>query len=254
MSIDLGRSFKASVERMLSSAGVLSVAILVAYGFATGVIWSELVAQAFRYALREAGVSFSGLRRAVLQDYGPAAARELDTLIDAPLGIDLGAAVGLVVVLPFVNELIFLVAIRVLAATEGTSAGFPMDAITGGLGIAYLRMVVADIIVWVTVAVGMLLIIPGVVLMILFVFVRQAIVLDGDGVVEALSNSAGLARENLGAAVVIWVVGILLTGGLLSASSVIPVAGLLTVGYAVVSIYTVALTTVAYQQATVAGR
>ena len=82
---------------------------------------------------------------------------------------------------------------------------------------------------------------------------RQAIVLDGDGIFSSLSTSYGLVRENLVAGVVIWFVGLLLTFGLLFVGGLVPIPGLTTVGFAVVSIYTVSLTTVAYQQATAAS-
>jgi hypothetical protein len=234
---------------MASAAGAVSVVAVILYGFLGGVVWQELVAQLVRYALDEAGVSYAHLREELLTEAGPAAARQFEQFADPPLGIGLAGAVALMVLLPFLGELLYVVAIRALAATRGRQTSFPTDAITGGLGIAFVRMVIADILLFVLVGLGLLLILPGIAFMILFLFVRQAIVLDDAGVIGSFKTSYGLARENLGGAIVVWLAGVTLTFGLLFFGALVPIPGLTTIGYAVVSIYTVSLTTVAYQQA-----
>lgn len=250
MSINIGQAFSESANRLLSAAGAVSVVALVVYSLVAGVIWNELVAQAVRFGLQEAGVSYAELRDAVLTEYGPVAAQQLEQFAEPPLGVGLGVAVGLFLLLPFVSEFIYVVAIRGLGATGGRDTSFPTHAITGGLAAAFVKMVIADILLFVLVGVGMLLVVPGIAFMILFLFVRQAIVLDGAGVVGSFKTSYGLVRENLGAGVVIWLAGFLLTFGFLFVAGLLPIPGLTTIGFAVVSIYTVALTTVAYQQAT----
>jgi len=248
MSINIGQTFSESANRMLSATGLVSVVALLVYALGSGVVWAELVAQALRYGLQEAGYSYETAQRVALEEGGPAAAQQLEQFAEPPLGVGLAGAVALLLLLPFISELLYVVAIRAFAATEGRGAGFPTDAITGGLGIAFLRTVVADIVVWLSVAIGMVLIIPGLVLMVVFLFVRQAIVLDGHGVLGSFSTSYGLVRENVAAAVVVWFVGLLLTFGLLFVGGFIPIPYLPTIGFAVVSMYVVSLTTVAYQQ------
>lgn len=250
MSIDLAEAFRDSADRMVSAPGGVAVALLFGYSLWSGVAFRTFVAEGIRFGLREAGYTLADMREEVIEQSGYAAWVELQQFVDPPLDVGFPVAVGLVVLLPFLSELVFVVAVRGLGAAGGPQSGFPTSQVTEGLPLAYIRSLVALVVVWVVAAIGFVLfVIPGLVLTVLFAFVRQRIVLGGDGIFEGISNSVSLVRENVLEVVVIWVVTLVLTLGGGFVFGLIPVQVVSTFLNVVVTIYTVSLITVAYQQA-----
>jgi hypothetical protein len=255
MSIDLGETFSESVDRMLSVAGGVGIGLLFLYNLFSGVVWETFVAEGIRFALAEASYSFQRLREEVIERYGYAAVRELDQFADPPLDVGFPVAVALVLVLPLLIEFVYAVSIRAFAAANRGGDGFPTSAITDGLVTAYLRMLVADVIIFVLMLIGfVLLVVPGVVLAVLFTFVRQSIVVGGDGIFEGISNSVSLVRENVLEVVVLVIVSFVLTFGGAFVFGLIPVQVVSTFLNTLVTIYLIALVTVAYQQAAATTR
>lgn len=172
-----------------------------------------------------------------------------------PLALDVGLPVllaGLAVVF-LVGEFLRIVAVRAFASDSMET--LPTDEITEGLGRTFGVLLVASLAVQVVVYGGLaVFIIPGLIAAVLTVFVRQAVVLDGDGVLEAFRSSVSTVTDNVGQLLLLLIVLLVLsfviglpTVFLAPEAAARPIAGAV-LGTAV-TLYGIAVITRAYQHA-----
>ena len=241
MALQIGRAFRDGFDELLSGRGAVFVAAFVVYGLINAVVTSSFSEAIVESLLRQAP---SGAQVGQLPATG-----------GAPLAFDIpvAAAGAGALALYVAGEALTIVAIRAFAG--GDRAVIPSDA-TRRLGRTVAVTVAAAILTGVAVAIGLVfLIIPGLVLAVLFYFVKQEIALNDSGVVESVRNSIGIVRDNFVAtallAIAIAVLGVVAG----SAVGLLPLplspavlSAVTSVISGVFGVFGIAVTTLAYLQ------
>ncbi|KAA9398898.1 hypothetical protein Har1130_11870 [Haloarcula sp. CBA1130] len=246
MALQIGRAFQDGIDELLSERGAVFAGVFIVYGLLSSVVWASL-SKAFTELFLGQLPSDAQVNQAAMAGGTPLA-------LDLPIAV---AAVG-ALVLFVVNEALNIVAIRAFASDD--RAPIP-DNVGRRLGKTVAVAIVAGIFTTIAVGIGLvLLIIPGLVFALLFFFVRQEIALNDSGIIESISNSVGIVTDNLLAtfvlAIVLAVLGIVLGGAFSLLPISLPPMVLTTVSTvlsSVVGVFSIAVTTVAYLQATESG-
>lgn len=247
MSIRLTETLSDSVDRMLSVPGGVLFALLVALKLATGVVLDTFVGAMIEFALDQTKYTFADLQDEMYERGYTIAAGELEQVYDAGLDVGVPVAILLVFLVPLLGELVRVVGVRALAAESGD--GFPTDEVLDGLGGAYLRSLLAAIVAGLLVLLGSILIIPGIILAILFLFVRQSVVLGDKGVFESLSFSVGLVKRNVLQVLAIALLLLVLFFVTQFVAGLIPVGIVAVAVTSILGVFTISLVTSAYLQA-----
>jgi hypothetical protein len=241
MALQIGRAFQDGIDELLSERGAMFAGVFIVYGLVSSVIWSSL-SQAFTEL-------FLGQLPSDVQVNQAAMAGGTPLALDLPLAV---AGVGALVLL-VVNEALNIVAIRAFASDGRESIP---DNVGRRLGKTVAVAIAAGILTTIAVGIGIVLfIIPGLVFALFFFFVRQEIALNDSGIIEAISNSVSIVTDNLLAtfvlAIVLGVLGLIL-GGVFSFFPIslppMVLTTLSTVLSTVISVFSIAVTTVAYLQ------
>ncbi|EMA19745.1 MULTISPECIES: hypothetical protein [Haloarcula] len=243
MALQIGRAFQDGIDELLSERGAVFAGVFIVYGLLSSVVWASL-SQAFTELFLGQLPSDAQVNQAAMAGGTPLA-------LDLPLAV---AAVG-ALVLFVVNEALNIVAIRAFASDDREPIP---DNVGRRLGKTVGIAIAAGILTTIAVGVGLvLLIIPGLVFALLFFFVRQEIALNDSGIIESISNSVSIVTDNLLAAFVLAVVLAVLGFVLGGAFSLLPISlppmvltTVSTVLSSVVGVFSIAVTTVAYLQAT----
>ena len=243
MALQIGRAFQDGIDELLSERGAMFAGVFIVYGLLSSVVWASL-SQAFTELFLGRLPSDAQVNQAAMAGGTPLA-------LDLPLAV---AGVGALVLLIF-NEALNIVAIRAFASDDREPIP---DNVGRRLGRTVVVAIAAGILTTIAVGIGLiLLIIPGLVFGLLFFFVRQEIALNDSGVIESISNSVSVVTDNLLATFVLAIVLVVLGFVLGGAVSFLPIslppmvlATVSTVFSSVVSVFSIAVTTVAYLQAT----
>ncbi|NHN63702.1 hypothetical protein G9463_10385 [Haloarcula sp. JP-Z28] len=243
MALQIGRAFQDGIDELLSERGAMFAGVFIVYGLLSSVVWASL-SQAFTELFLGRLPSDAQVNQAAMAGGTPLA-------LDLPLAV---AGVGALVLLIF-NEALNIVAIRAFASDDREPIP---DNVGRRLGRTVVVAIAAGILTTIAVGIGLiLLIIPGLVFGLLFFFVRQEIALNDSGVIESISNSVRVVTDNLLATFVLAIVLVVLGFVLGGAVSFLPIslppmvlATVSTVFSSVVSVFSIAVTTVAYLQAT----
>ena len=243
MALQIGRAFQDGIDELLSERGAVFAGVFIVYGLLSSVVWASL-SQAFTELFLGQLPSDAQVNQAAMAGGTPLA-------LDLPLAV---AAVG-ALVLFVVNEALNIVAVRAFASDDREPIP---DNVGRRLGKTVGIAIAAGILTTIAVGIGLvLLIIPGLVFALLFFFVRQEIALNDSGIIESISNSVGIVTDNLLAAfvlaVVLAVLGVVLSGAFSFLPISLPPMVLTTVSTvlsSVVGVFSIAVTTVAYLQAT----
>jgi len=253
MTVSVGDTLEDAVERMVTVPGMVVLVSFLAFRLTNPAVYRTFFARGAEFALREAGgYTLGDVERELLERGYADLLPVLDVVRQTGMDVSFPVAVAMLAALPFVAELLHVVGVRAFAARDPNSV--PVGEITSGLVGAYAKSLVANFVAVVLIALGTLLfLVPGLALTVLFFFVRQRIVLAGDGVFAAISESYALVKENavpmvvLGVvfwltwAVVTFVVGTIPLGGLSGAAG--RTAG------TVVIVFGISMLTSAYLQA-----
>ncbi|WP_276272707.1 hypothetical protein [Haloarcula litorea] len=246
MSLDIGSALQSGVDDLLSERGALFVAAFVLFGLVNAVVTQSLTV-AFYRRLFAALPGDAQAREQAMQ----AVSEQAGLAVDVPLA---GAVAG-VLVLFLVTELLRVVAIRAFAS--GAAAPLP-STVTRDFGSTALTAVLAAVVTVGALLIGsVLFVIPGIVVAVLFTFVRQEVALNDSGVLDAVRNSVGLVSDALlpvtGLVVVLFVLGIVVTLPLQFLPVTLPPAlttVVTTVLGQVVAVFGIAVVTDAYRQVT----
>ncbi|KOX94530.1 hypothetical protein AMS69_01320 [Haloarcula rubripromontorii] len=246
MALQIGRAFQDGIDELLSERGAVFAGVFIVYGLLSSVVWASL-SQALTDVFLGQLPSDAQVNQAAMAGGTPLA-------LDLPLAV---AAVG-ALVLFVVNVALNIVAIRAFASDDREPIP---DNVGRRLGKTVAIAIVAGILTSIAVGIGIiLLVIPGLVFALLFFFVQQEIALNDSGIIESISNSVSIVIDNLLAtfvlAIVLLVLGLVL-GGVFSLLPIpLPPMVLTTVSTvlsSVVSVFSIAVTTVAYLQAAESG-
>ncbi|AAV48045.1 unknown [Haloarcula marismortui ATCC 43049] len=243
MALQIGRAFQDGIDELLSERGAMFAGVFIVYGLLSSVVWASL-SQAFTELFLGRLPSDAQVNQAAMAGSTPLA-------LDLPLAV---TGVGALVLL-ILNEALNIVAIRAFASDDREPIP---DNVGRRLGRTVVVAIAAGILTTIAVGIGLiLLIIPGLVFGLLFFFVRQEIALNDSGVIESISNSVSVVTDNLLATFVLAIVLVVLGFVLGGAVSFLPIslppmvlATVSTVFSSVVSVFSIAVTTVAYLQAT----
>lgn len=243
MALQIGRAFQDGIDELLSERGAIFAGAFIVYGLVSSVVYASL-SRAFTEL-------FLGQLPSDVQVSQAAMAGSTPLALDLPLAV---AGVG-ALVLFVVNEALNIVAIRAFASDDREPIP---DNVGRRLGKTVAIAIAAGILTSLAVGIGAILfIIPGLLFALLFFFVRQEIALNDSGIVESIGNSVSIVIDNLLAtfvlAIVLAVLGIVLGGGFSFLPVSLPPMVLVTVSTVfsgVVSVFSIAVMTVAYLQVT----
>ncbi|WP_440990016.1 hypothetical protein [Haloarchaeobius baliensis] len=275
MGLEIKQTLEGTVQRLASPTGLLVFVGFAAFrlfemvmyetAWGAAIEWTidnyggQIARQYLGYDVRDSQVTVERLHMELLQHGYPEAAAFLQQATSSGLDLSLPVVLAFLVAFPFVADLLHVLGVRAIAAAGPDTDGLPTGELLSGLPVVYLRSLVANFLAWLCIALGLvlgsvLLFVPGLLLAMAFLFVRQRIVLDGDGIVASLSNSYGLFREHLGTVLVVFGItlflGVFSTWGIsLGSGFVAPMPGwlykLFTTG---VIVFNMALITSAYLQ------
>ncbi|MGB9933182.1 hypothetical protein [Haloarcula amylolytica] len=243
MALQIGRAFQDGLDEFLSERGAVFAGAFIVLGLANGIVWASL-SQGLLDMFLEMLPSSAQANQASMGSNTALA-------LDIPVAV---AAVG-ALALFVVSEALNIVAIRAFASD--TTDPIP-DSVGRRLGKTVAVAIGAGVFTAIAVGAGfLLLVIPGLVLALLFFFVRQEIALNDSGVFESISNSISIVTDNLLAtfvlAIVLAVLGLVV--GLVFSYLPVSLPPMVlttasTILSSVVGVFSIAVTTVAYLQAT----
>lgn len=245
MSLQIGSALQNGLDDLASERGLLFVAVFVFLSIVNAV-FTQSLSLAFSEAVMS---SVPSDQQAQMQAQQAAEASAF--AFDIPIAL---AVVG-IIALFLLTEVLRIVAIRSFAS--GDPDPLPAAA-TRNLGSVAVTAILAWVVVAVTVILGtVLLVIPGIIVAVLYTFVRQEIALNDSGVVAALKNSVSLVSDNAvptaALVLVLFVLGLAVSAPLQFAPVSLPPVLTTTVSTVfgqVVAVYGIAVFTDAYQQIT----
>lgn len=194
MGIDIGRALREGASRTAAKNGLVLAAVFAGIALLTTVLFQSLLVAAVESALevfQNASPEELGIPEAEYED----ALAEFETALEevraaAPLalGVSAGIAAGGLLVTVILSEAASIVAVRVFATDETETV--PGELVTDNILLATLNGFVGAIVVWGLILVGSLfLLLPGLVLAVLFFFLRQEIAINGKNFIQAMADS-----------------------------------------------------------------
>jgi hypothetical protein len=201
MGIDIGQALREGASRTAAKNG-----LVLAVAFAGIALLTTVLLQSLTVALFDSMLSF--LQGMSPQEMGVDPTEyeqmiaEFETALEnvrstSPfaLGLSAGAAFAGILVLALVAEAASIVAVRVFAVEEAESVS--RELVTENILLATLNGFVGGIVVWGLIIVGSLFfLLPGLVLAVLFYFLRQEIALKHKNFVQAMADSWRLTKGN----------------------------------------------------------
>lgn len=201
MGIDIGQALREGVSRATARNGLLLAAVFAGVALLTTVLLQTLLVSATESALTTFQ-SLSPQEMGVGQAEYEEAIAELEMTLEQvkaasplALGISAGAAAGGLFAMALVAEAASIVAVRVFSTDETET--IPSDVVTGNILLATLNGLVGKVIVWGLIIIGSLFfLLPGIVLAVLFYFLRQEIALKDKNFVQAMADSWRITKGN----------------------------------------------------------
>jgi len=236
MSLQIGTALRGGFDRLVSRTG--------------GIL---LLAYALTYVVYQS--SFNGIVIELYRQYDIETAGTLQFALGGPLWLQGIAVLACLLALSYLS----IVAVRTFVAEARDS--FPADAFTDGIVWALVNLAVGGIVFSLLYWIGLVaLLVPGLFVLVSFVFMPIYVAAEGENFVDALRHSWGLATGNrleiFALLLVLMAVGGLFGGIIGFGSAMVAVAGgpsglfsvLVSVMIAPVSLYGLAVTTDAYTQ------
>jgi uncharacterized membrane protein (Fun14 family) len=258
MSLDIGRALRDGFDGVRARNGLILATVFVAFGVVNTVVEQSLTRVSSVNLLDELSENPPSLEGTDLTtaEYQELIAdlRESVTeatqlaYLDSPSVSQLIVATLALVV---VGEAVRIVAIRAFVSPETES--IPRELVTRNLPLAVINGVVGLIVTWILIAVAsVFLLVPGIFLVVSFLFFRQEVAIEDKNFIEALSGSWNLTSGNRWELFVLVAILVLIAPivsfaiGLFGSST--PVALLNVVVTSAILAYTVAVVSEAYNQ------
>ncbi|MDR9430399.1 MAG: hypothetical protein RI568_06825 [Natronomonas sp.] len=212
MGIDIGQALREGASRTAAKNG-----LVLAVAFAGIALLTTVLLQSLTVTLFDSMLSF--LQGMSPQEMGidPAEYEQMISEFEMALenvrstspfalGLSAGAAFAGILVLALVAEAASIVAVRVFATESAESASRAL--VTENILLATLNGFVGGIVVWGLIIVGSLFfLLPGIVLAVLFYFLRQEIALKDKNFVQAMADSWRLTKGNR---IEVFIIGVVL--------------------------------------------
>ena len=199
MGLDIGQALREGASRTATKNGLILAAVFAGIALLTTVLLQTFSAAVFDSILstfqgaspQELGLTQAEYDRAI----GELESTARSVRETAPLALELSAGVAAagLVVLAILSETVSIVAVRVFATDEDEQAS--RDLVTRNILLATLNGFVGGIVVWGLIVVGLVfLVLPGIILAVLFYFLRQEIALNDKNFVQAMADSWRLTK------------------------------------------------------------
>ena len=214
MGIDIGQAFREGASRTAGKNGLILAAAFTGIALLTIVLFQSLLVAGFESALsafQSASPAELGLEQSEYDDTVAefeTALEEVRSTAPLALGVSAGLAAGGLLFVVLASEAVSIIAVRVFAATDSDAVS--SDVITENILLATLNGFVGAIVVWGLILLGSLFfLLPGIILAVLFYFLRQEIALKGKNFVQGMADSWRLTKGHrlevflIGAALVI---------------------------------------------------
>lgn len=199
MGLDIGQALREGASRTTARNGLILAAVFAGIALLSAILWNTVylrVIEAFLEVLHATSPEEIGMSS---QEYAQQleAAENLESRLGESLtvGIPLWAAAGGLLAIALVAEATLIVTVRIFANVGIESIS--QDLVTDNLLLATLNGFVGKILVWGLILLGTLLfVLPGIVLAVLFFFLRQEIAIKDKNFVQAMADSWRLTRGN----------------------------------------------------------
>ena len=199
MGLDISQALREGASRTAAKNGLILAGLFASIALLTTAMFQTLSVAALDSAL-------SAVQSASPQDLGMTQTDyeemtdEFETASETvqrnspfAIGLPVGAALGALVTLALVAEAVSIVAVRVFASDE--TATIPNDLATENILLATLNGFVGKIVVWGLVLLGLVFfLLPGLILAVLFYFLRQEIAIKNKNFVQAMADSWRLTK------------------------------------------------------------
>lgn len=212
MGIDIGQALREGASRTAAKNGLLLAAVFAGIALLTTVLFQTLtvaVVDAILATFESASPEELGLSQA---EYDEAISEfesafgDIEETSPLALGLSVGVATAGLLVLALAAEAVSIIAVRVFAT--GDSEVVTSDVATENILLATLNGFVGGIVVWGLIILGSLLfVLPGIILAVLFYFLRQEIAINGKNFVQAMADSWRITK---GSRIEVFLVGALL--------------------------------------------
>jgi hypothetical protein len=196
MSLDIGHALRDGASRTAAKNGLILAAVFAGIALLTTVLFQSLslaIADIALEAFQDISPGeFEGLSQAEYEEAITEAEQFRENL---PLAISMsaGLAAGGLLALALLAEAVSIIAVRVFSAD--TPEDVTSDLLTENILLATLNGFVGKIIVWGLIMLGLvLLVLPGIVLAVLFFFLRQEVAIKNKNFVQAMADSWRLTK------------------------------------------------------------
>lgn len=194
MGLDIGQALREGASRTATKNGLILAAVFAGIALLTTVLFQTLSVAGAEWAL-ETFQSASPQELGVTQAEYNETVAEFETRFDQArtatplaLGLPAGVAAAGLFVVAILSETASIVAVRVFATDANEVAS--SELVTRNILLATLNGFVGGLVVWGLIAIGLVLaILPGIILAVLFYFLRQEIALKDKNFIQAMADS-----------------------------------------------------------------
>jgi len=198
MGIDIGQALREGASRTAAKNGLILAAVFAGVALLTTVFIQSLALAIIDLSVEAMqGLSPEELEGITQEEYDEfiAEAEQFREAVPLALEMSAGIAAGALLAVALVAEATSIVAVRIFSGDETES--IPSDTVTDNILLATLNGFVGKIIVWGLIILGsLLLLLPGLILAVLFYFVRQEIAIKDKNFVQAMADSWRVTKGN----------------------------------------------------------
>lgn len=196
MSLDIGHALRDGASRTAAKNGLILAAVFAGIGLLTTVLFQSLslaIADIALEAFQDISPGeFEGLSQAEYEE-AITEAEQFRENLPLAIGMSAGLAAGGLLALALLAEAVSIIAVRVFSADAPEDV--TSDLLTENILLATLNGFVGKIIVWGLIMLGLvLLVLPGIVLAVLFFFLRQEVAIKNKNFVQAMADSWRLTK------------------------------------------------------------
>ncbi len=199
MGLDIGQALREGASRTAARNGLILAAIFAGITLLTTVLLQTLsvaILDSMLTVFQGASPEELGVSQAEYDEIITEFEASLETIqetVPFALGLSAGAALGGLLTVVILAEAVSIIAVRVFASDETET--IPSELATDNILLATLNGFVGAIVVWGLIVLGLaFFIVPGLLLAVLFYFVRQEIAVKNKNFVQAMADSWRLTK------------------------------------------------------------
>ena len=198
MSLDIGHALRDGASRTAAKNGLILAAVFAGIALLTTVFVQSLALAVIDLMVEASQEVSPGEFEGLSQEEYEEAIAEAEQLRDGlplAIGMSAGLAAGGLLALALISEAVSITAVRVFSTDDAENV--TSDLLTDNILLATLNGFVGKIIVWGLIILGLIfLVLPGIILAVLFFFLRQEIAIKNKNFVQAMADSWRLTKGN----------------------------------------------------------